>query len=221
MKENEKLFTQKEVDEKVKEMLTDAELKLIKQRDKIQELKNENISLLKKIDEFDRREIEVANAIERYQNRNKYLENIIKMRCELEISRLHDLSDFLHEHYADFDEVAGEKLGAIIASLQAFSEDVTEVKEIAKIEPHSNEPKESFENLEQRYYKIMSLYEYSKAQSETRRRGRPKKEEQNIESFLKQKKEENEKIKAESFDFEEALHPTQSLEEIMKAVLDD
>lgn len=221
MKENEKTFTQKEVDEQVKKMLTECELRVSKQRDKILELKNENINLIRKIEEYDKREVEVATAIEKYQSRNKYLENIIKMRCELEISRLNELNDFLHDHYADFESVAGKQLNTIINSLQAFSKDITEVEEIGKIEPSKRTETNKEKDLEKRYYQIMSLYEYTKAQNETRKRGRPKKEEQNIETFLKQKKQEKEKEKAESFDFEEALNPTQSLEEIMKVVLDE
>lgn len=75
---NKEVYTQSEVDEKVKEMLTLSEVKISRLRDKVNELKGEIIKQQKTIDAFENKEVEVADAIEKYKNKSKYFENIIK-----------------------------------------------------------------------------------------------------------------------------------------------
>ncbi|MBQ7453085.1 MAG: hypothetical protein IJS68_02320 [Clostridia bacterium] len=216
----EELYTQREFDDKVKEMLAESEIKIAKQRDKISELKGEIIRLQKQLDETDKHEVDVATAIEKYQKRNKYLENIVNVRLALEIENLEDFFESIKgkEELEDEDLV---KLEDIIESIKSFSQDVTQTPDLdaqEKAEDISNDEKK----LEERYLKLLSLYEYTKVSLGERKRGRPRKEEDTIETFLKHKKEQKEKEKKEAlFDFEEALNPTDSLEKIMKDLLKD
>ena len=218
MKNKKTEFTQQEVDKIVKEMLTESEMSAIRQREKISELKAEVLRLQRAASENEKREIERADAIDRYKKRNTYLENIINMRFDLEISRLETIQEILEKDFRDYDKLVKEKLEAVIASIRAFSNDITEVEEIAKIEP--TKPMELSEDLDKRYMQILSLYNYTMANSGTKKRGRPKKGENDIETYLSDVKKENDsKEHIEPFDFEEALHPTQSLEEIMNDLL--
>ena len=216
----EELYTQREFDDKVKEMLAESEIKIAKQRDKISELKGEIIRLQKQLDETDQHEVDVATAIEKYQKRNKYLENIVNVRLALEIENLEDFFESIKgkEELEDEDLV---KLEDIIESIKSFSQDVTQTPDLdaqEKAEDISNDEKK----LEERYLKLLSLYEYTKVSLGEKKRGRPRKEEDTIETFLKHKKEQKEKEKKEAlFDFEEALNPTDSLEKIMKDLLKD
>ena len=216
----EELYTQREFDDKVKEMLAESEIKIAKQRDKISELKGEIIRLQKQLDETDKHEVDVATAIEKYQKRNKYLENIVNVRLALEIENLEDFFESIKgkEELEDEDLV---KLEDIIESIKSFSQDVTQTPDLdaqEKAEDISNDEKK----LEERYLKLLSLYEYTKVSLGEKKRGRPRKEEDTIETFLKHKKEQKEKEKKEAlFDFEEALNPTDSLEKIMKDLLKD
>lgn len=217
---NKEVYTQSEVDEKVKEMLTLSEVKISRLRDKVNELKGEIIKQQKTIDAFENKEVEVADAIEKYKNKSKYFENIIKMRCEMEISRLKNLDSLLSAEFKGYNKSGKAILDSVINSLDAFSKDFTEVQELSKLEP-MHKSVDSSKDLENRYLKILSIYEYSKANDKHRKRGRPKKEEENIETYLKQRKKEKEKKNESAFDIEEAMHPTKPLEEIMKEVFDN
>ena len=202
MKNKKTEFTQQEVDKIVKEMLTESEMSAIRQREKISELKAEVLRLQRAASENEKREIEIADAIDRYKKRNTYLENIINMRFDLEISRLEAIQEILEEDFGDYDKLVKEKLEAVIASIKAFSNDITEVEEIAKIEP--TKPMELSEDLDKRYMQILSLYNYTMANSGTKKRGRPKKGENDIETYLSDVKKENDsKEHIEPFDFEE------------------
>lgn len=216
---NKELYSQTEVDEIVKEMLTNSNVTVSKQRDKINDLKGEILRLQKEIDSYEFREVEVAQTVEKYQNKSKYFENIIKMRCEMEAARLDELSTLIDGN-GDDKARARDIISDVIRSLKAFATDVTEVDEISKLNPEKNEV-DVGDDLEKRYLKILSLYEYNKATEDKRGRGRPKKEVENFETSLLAKKKEVESKKLEHFDIDEALRPTVSLEEIMKEIMVD
>ena len=208
MKEDKLAFSEKEVDDMIKNALKEREVLVAEQRDKISGLKAETIRLLKERDEIDKREVEVAKTLEKYEKKNKYLENIIKVRLALEISELENLKQGLEESGAK--ESLCEKLGQIIDSISAFSSDVTEIE--SKQNASNNNEKIDSDNLEERYLKLLSSYEYSKAFLGSKNRGRPKKEEDTVEGYLKEKKKQKEKEKENLlFDFDEALNPTDSL----------
>ena len=91
MKDKEQFYSQKEFEEKLKSELRDKETELSKQRDKIMDLKREIIRLQKEMDIIDAREIEVSAAINKYKSKSSFLENIIKMRLDIEIVRLENV----------------------------------------------------------------------------------------------------------------------------------
>ena len=215
--QEENRYSQREFEEKVKEMLAESEIKLAKQRDKISDLKAEVIRLQKELDEIDKREVDVAGAIEKYKKRNKYLENIVNVRLALEIEKLEGFVEQLYESGLH-DEA--EKLTEIVESIKKFSQDVTQTPDASAQDKEDISQDEK--KLEERYLKLLELYEYTKADLGEKRRGRPRKEDDNIENFLKNKKIQKEKEKKEAlFDFEEALNPTDSLEKIMKDIMKD
>ncbi|MBQ7579477.1 MAG: hypothetical protein IJT25_02990 [Clostridia bacterium] len=218
MKENNITYSEKDVEEKIKLALKDREILISEQRDKISSLKAEVLRLLKERDEIDKREVEVASTIEKYEKKNKYLENIIKVRLALEIDNLDALRQKLEtENNAE----CSQELEKIISSISAFSSDVTNIDNISDNNKNSSSEKNK-DNLEERYLKLLSVYEYNKAFLGTKNRGRPKKEDDSIEGFLKEKKKQKDKEKENLlFDFDEALNPTESLEDIMKDLIND
>ena len=211
MKDKEQFYSQKEFEEKLKSELRDKETELSKQRDKIMDLKREIIRLQKEMDIIDAREIEVSSAINKYKSKASFLENIIKMRLDIEIARLENVYGNLKNEYPEFND---SEFVAVLNSLKALRKDATEVEEIAKIKWETKENK--VDSLEERYHKLLVIYEYAMAEAGDKKRGRPKKEADNIETFLKRKKEESDRKKKDSFDFDEALNPTESLDKIMK-----
>lgn len=217
--ENKTTYSEKEVDELIKKALAEREIKIAELRDKNSSLKAETIRLLKERDEIDKREVEVAKTIEKYEKKNKYLENIIKVRLSLEIEKLNNFRQNLADS-GKFDLGELNELDEIIKSISTFSSDV------ASVENNDSESVSvqelNSEELEERYYKLLSSYEYNKAFLGGKNRGRPKKEDDTIEGFLKEKKKQKEKEKAELvFDIDEALNPTDSLEDIMKDLIDE
>ncbi|MBO4570216.1 MAG: hypothetical protein J5689_03285 [Clostridia bacterium] len=211
MKDKEQFYSQKEFEEKLKSELRDKETELSKQRDKIMDLKREIIRLQKEMDIIDAREIEVSAAINKYKSKSSFLENIIKMRLDIEIVRLENVYENVKKECPGFND---SEFVAVLNSLKALRKDATEVEEIAKIKGDSSQNKA--DSLEERYHKLLAIYEYAMAEAGDKKRGRPKKEADNIETFLKRKKEESDRKKKDSFDFDEALNPTESLDKIMK-----
>ena len=128
-----------------------------------------------------------------------------------EIARLENVYGNLKNEYPEFND---SEFVAVLNSLKALRKDATEVEEIAKIKGETKENK--VDSLEERYHKLLVIYEYAMAEAGDKKRGRPKKEADNIETFLKRKKEESDRKKKDSFDFDEALNPTESLDKIMK-----
>ena len=216
MERSKDVYSGKEVDELIKQELKERELLIANQRDKISGLKAETIRLLKERDEIDKREVEVAKTLEKYEKKNKYLENIIKVRLAIEIEKLNDFKQNLKDNGADTKDI--ERLDDIIYSISAFSSDVTEIESTQSA--GKNDDKIDCDNLEDRYLKLLSVYEYNKAFLGSKNRGRPKKDEDTVEGYLKEKKRQKEKEKEEMlFDIDEALNPTESLEDIMKDLI--
>ena len=216
MQEGSKVYSQKEFEEKLKSELGDKELTIMAQRDKISDLKREIIKLSKEREEIDEREAQISETINKYKTRAQYLENIIKMRLELEISRIEAVFDEINANFADFDKFGKAQFEAAIKSIKALKDDATEVKEISKLNNGGNQEKDDFSSLEERYFKLLSIYELGKAEVGDKRRGRPKKEAPTIEGYLKHKKQESDRKKREQFDIDEALNPVDSLENILK-----
>ena len=218
MKEENKTYSEKEVDELIKKALADREIKIAELRDKNSGLKAETLKLLKERDEIDKREVEVAKTLENYEKKNKYLENIIKVRLNIEIEKLNDFRQRITSGDVASEEL--DYLDEIIKSISEFSSDVTNIQGTSA--PSSSAQELNSEELEERYYKLLSSYEYNRAFLGAKNRGRPKKEDDTIEGFLKEKKKQKEKEKENLlFDIDEALNPTDSLEDIMKDLIDD
>jgi|GEM_PF-6944868 len=216
MKNNDRVYSGREIEELIKSELADRELTISRQRDKISELKKEVISLQKKMDEIDNREIQVSDAIEKYKSRAQYLENLIKNKLGDIILSLKTIGASNNSGLGFYGETekAGETLENAIDNLEVIKECAQRLQETEKM---SKEIRWSGEgSLEERYHKLLAAYEYNIAEAADTRRGRPKKVEPNVEMLLKRKKIESEKKRKESFDFDEALNPTDSLEKIMK-----
>ena len=217
MRNNEELFTKKNLEERLKSGLAESELTIIKQRDKISELKREIIKLEKEKDIIDNRELQVSDAIEKYKNRAHYIENVTKSRLDLEIAKLENVISLLNANFADFPDCGKNELEAIAASLKSLVNEIADASMVTKEKIIADSP--SFDSLQERYHRLLNIYAFASAETGEKRRGRPKKEPTTIETFLKQKKAESERQKQSQFDLDEALNPVDSLENIMSDII--
>lgn len=217
MKNND-LLTKKDFDEKLKNELADKELTISMQAEKINELKSEIIKTQKEKDIIDARELEVGKTIEKYKNRAHYLEKIIDRRLDIEITRLQNLFELIERSFDKFSDFGKNELTSVIQSLLSLKDEVNEVH-LASKEKVALNNNSGFDDLEERYHKLINLYELTKVEAGDKKRGRPKKEPETIETFLKRKKAENDKKKQTQFDLDEALNPVDSLENIMGDIL--
>ena len=147
MKEENKTYSEKEVDDIIKKSLADREIKIAELRDKNSSLKAETLKLLKERDEIDKREVEVAKTLENYEKKNKYLENIIKVRLALEIEKLNDFRQRLSGETVSDEDLA--YLDEIIKSISEFSSDVTNTQNSSAAATSAQEL--NSEELEERY----------------------------------------------------------------------
>lgn len=240
-----KYYTQIEVDEYVRRLLTDSEIALSKQAERIEKERKENERLLKELEEYKNKEKSVSRLLVLSERKAKYLESTTRSRCTIEIERLARLAEKWDSFFQDlsnkYDFVDKEKLEGFKKDLSdtidgmlemdsLFGEkplseaEQTQVGEINRLNILRDKKKTE---LDDRFSKLVMEFNMKIGENATRGRGRPKKKDSNnikdIEKKLepeKAKKKENNGVKSESgFDLDEALNPTDSLEDIMKDLM--
>lgn len=260
----EKKFTSRELEEYVKKLMTESEITSSKQRERIEELKKENQKLSAEVNTLKRKDKASSRAITLAERKSKYIQDITKSRCAIEIDRLTRLSerysglfDKLEQQDREQLEAFNKELASTINTLQHLGEYIEDRKPLSDAEKNYISEKEriSLDNavksdLDERFNKLISEFKVKIGDSATRKRGRPRKADQSIlvevnRAIDQQKKEElseaekqevidklNElfysvkptdqatkkktKNSGETFDFDEALNPTESLADIMK-----
>ena len=238
-----KYYTQIEVDEYVRRLLTDSEIALSKQSERLEKERKENERLLKELEESKNKEKAVSRLLILSERKAKYLETTAKEKCDAEIEKLAKLvdeSDLLVEEiieeydYEDEDRLEKFKaelsamldglieLGSLFGDVEASQ---TQAGEINRLNVLRNKKKTE---LDDRFSKLVMEFNMKIGGNATRGRGRPKKQDSNnvsdIEKMLKPKQKQKTTVyppKGENgFDYEEALNPTDSLEDIMKDLID-
>ena len=240
-----KYYTQLELDEYVRKLLTNSEIALSKQAEKIENEKKVNAKLQKELDEYKKKEKTISRALIIADRKAKYIESTTRSRCAIEIERLARLAekwdDFFNEledKYAKTDkeklEEFKDELSKVIDSMMDM-ENMFDKSNLSEAEQsHSQEIsrlkviKEKKQNeLDERFSKLKLEFDMKIGDNATRGRGRPKKKDsldiKKIQSpnYIRG----NQKSKANTvyppigesgFDFNEAMNPTDSLEDIMK-----
>ena len=261
----EKKYTARELEEYVTKLMTESEINASKQKERIDLLKKENEKLSSELAALKRKDKASARALTLEERKNKYIQNITKSRCAIEIDRLTRLSE---RYSALFDKLDAsdrellesfyEDLKATINTLSHLGEYIEDRKPLSDAEKNyiSEKTRISVDNavksdLDDRFNKLMSEFKLKIGESVTRKRGRPRKSDQSIlvevNRVVSEKKQEelneaekqevidklnelfysvkpvetkptkkSKKKNKESFDFDEALNPTESLADIMK-----
>ncbi len=241
-----KYYTQIEVDEYVRKLLTDSEITLSKQSERIEKERKENAKLSKELEEFKNKEKSISRLLVLSERKAKFLETTTRSRCAIEIERLARLADKWDSFFSDlsnkYDAVDKEKLEQFKEELSKTIDGMLEMENLFGDSPLSEAEKahESEINrlnilknkkkseLDDRFSKLVLEFNMKIGENATRGRGRPKKDKSDNIKDIEKKLGTKKKLKTEAvyppvgesgFDFEEALNPTDSLEDIMKDLI--
>ncbi len=263
----EKKYTSREMDEYIKKLMTENELQSSRQKQRIDELKASNEKLSSELATYKRKDKASARAITLAERKNKYIQEVTKNRCAIEIDRLTRLSE---RYSVFFDKLQAEdkltlqdfnaELKMVINTLSNLGEYIDDRKPLSDAEKNyiSEKKRISLEgavksNLDDRFNKLVTEFNIKVGESASRKRGRPKKSDQSIlvevnkvidtsvpgelseaekievqeklNTIFYQTSTEKVKVKPElkggTFNFEEALNPTDSLADIMKELSDN
>lgn len=248
MAKNKKYYTQTEVDEYVRSLLTNSEIALTKQAERLEKERKENERLEKELEEYKKKEKTISRLLILSQRKAKFLETNTRSRCTIEIERLARLADRWDEFFSDLDKTYNPddkaKLDEFKSQLVETINNMLDMENMFDSKPLNEAEKSHTEELErlgvvkekkksdldQRFDKLVSEFNMKIGESATRKRGRPKKNNSDslnsIEKNLKDKRSSQTTpvyppVGDSGFDFEAALNPTDSLEDIMKDLLGD
>ena len=231
-----KYYTQIEVDEYVRKLMTDSESALSKQAERLEKEKQINKNLTKELEASKQKEKSTARLLTIAERKAKYIESTTRSKCAMEIERLARLS----EKWEDFFAGLSEKYQALDkAKLDEFKEELTTViNQMVDMQSGFEEPVSPAEKahleeinrlgvvkekkkseLDGRFDKLVLEFNMKIGDNATRGRGRPKKSEAEKLASKKAKASVYPPKGASGFDFEEALNPTDSLEDIMSDLM--
>lgn len=246
MAKQKRYYTQIEVDEYVRRLLTDSEIALSKQAERIEKERKENERLAKELEDYKNKEKSVSRLLVLSERKAKYLESTTRSKCAIEIDRLARLVEKWDAFFSDlsnkYDNVDKDKLEEFKKELTQTIDNMLEMDGLFGDKPldegeaaHAGEVNrlnilrnKKKTELDDRFSKLVMEFNMKIGENATRGRGRPKKQDSNnvndIEKKLKPKEKKQKSTvyppKGESgFDFEEALNPTDSLEDIMKDLM--
>jgi len=241
-----KYWTQLEVDEYVRKLLTDSEIALSRQAERIEQEVKENDRLAKELEEYKLKEKTNARLLVLSERKAKNIEQTARSKCAIELNRLASLADHWDSFFNDlenkYDLEDKEKLEEFKEELSKTIDGLLDIETLfgtegltPAVEDHIGEvnrlnvlrQKKNTE-LEDRFSKLVMEFNMKIGDNATRGRGRPKKKdlnnvkdiEKNLNKKLKKETKQEYIPKADGvFDFEEALNPEDSLEEIMKDLI--
>jgi len=240
-----KSYSQVEVDEYVRRLLTDSEIALSKQAEQLEKEKKENAKLSKELEEYKKKEKSISRLLVLSERKAKFLETNTRSRCAIEIERLARLADkweqFFNQLNGKYNLEDRQKLEQFKKEISLTIDSMLDMQNMCGETPLSEPEKEHIKelnrlniikdkkqsDLDNRFSKLMNEFNIKIGENATRGRGRPKKGE-SITLKTVGKKEKNKKISTpvyppvgdSGFDFEQALNPTDSLEDIMKDLMD-
>lgn len=238
-----KSYSKSEVDEYVRKLMTDSEIALTRQTEQLEKEKQNNQALAKELEEYKKKEKSISRMLVIAERKARYLETVTRSRCAMEIERLARLCDKWDEFFAGLSEkyehAEQEKLEQFKKELKATIDGMLEMEETFNDSPLTEaerahvseinrlnvvkEKKQS--DLSDRFNRLVLEFNMKIGDNATRGRGRPKKgDSASIKSIEKKQALSHVKKKNtvyppkgdSDFDFEEALNPIDSLEDIMK-----
>ena len=237
-------YTQREVDEYVRKLLTDSEIALSKQAERIEKERKENERLTKELEEYKLKEKTNARLLVLSERKAKNMEQTARSKCAIELDRLARLADhwdgFFNDLTNKYEEQDKEKLEEFKDEISKTIDSLLDIETIFSsgedneaIEEHAGEinrlnilRKKKNNELDNRFSKLVLEFNMKIGDNATRGRGRPRKKDSNNVRDIKNNLESEEKPKQEyipkgdsDFDFEEALNPVDSLEDIMKDLM--
>ena len=234
-----KYYTQIEVDEYVRKLMTDSEIALSRLSERLESEKKANKELSKELEEYKMKEKSISRMLTISERKAKYIESTTRSRCAMEVERLARLAEKWDKFFAGLTEkyqaVDKQKLDEFKHELSItisqmldmqseFGDPVSDAEKahLAEINRLNVVKEKKKSEIEGRFDKLVQEFNMKIGENATRGRGRPKKgEEKNINSNKKSKSKSNVyPPKSENgFDFEEALNPTDSLEDIMSDLM--
>ena len=228
--------------------MTDSEIALTHQDEELRKVKSEQEELLKEIEAYKKKEKSISRMLVIAERKARYLETTTRSRCAIEIERLARLCDKWDEFFdglsEKYDKLDKEKLTEFKKELSATIDNMLEMQDGFNDSPLSEAEKSHISeinrlnvvkekkqsDLSDRFDKLVLEFNMKIGDNATRGRGRPKKGE-NVtlkgisEGQIKSAKQRQKPIypaKGDSdFDFDEALNPVDSLEDIMKDLIGD
>ena len=239
-------YTKTEVDEYVRKLMTDSEIALTSQAQQLEKIREEKEKIEKELEEYKNKEKSISRLLVIAERKARYLETTTRSRCAIEIERLARLCDKWDEFFdglsEKYEKIDKEKLnefkkelGATIDNMlqmeDSFSDSpLTEAEKshIAEINRLNVVKEKKKGDLSDRFDKLVLEFNMKIGDNATRGRGRPKKGENvNIKEIQnKQSKSSTQRPKPiypakgdSDFDFDEALNPVDSLEDIIKDLI--
>lgn len=190
----EKKYTSRELEEYVTKLMTESEITASKQLERINELKKENDKLTSEINALKRKDKAASRAITLAERKSKYIQDITKSRCAIEIDRLSRLSERFSKLFDKLEakerkqlEEFNADLKATIATLSNLGEYIEDRKPLSDAEKNYISEKERISlsdavksNLDDRFNKLINEFNLKVGDSASRKRGRPKKSDQSI-----------------------------------------
>lgn len=182
------------MEEYVKKLMTESEITASKQRERIEELKKENEKLSSELAVLKRKDKASARAITLEERKSKYIQEITKSRCAIEIDRLTRLSERFSKLFDKLEseerralESFNEDLSATITTLSSLGEYINDRKPLSDAEKNYISEKTRISltdavksDIDSRFDKLKNEFQLKIGDSATRKRGRPRKSEQSI-----------------------------------------
>ena len=190
----EKKFTNSEMQEYITKLMTESEIKASRSQEKIDQLKKENASLLAEISVLKRKDKASARALTLAERKNKYIQEVTKSRCAIEIDRLSRLSerflplfDKLEAEEQKRCEEFSKELKLTINTLSNLGEYIDDRKPLSDAEKNYISEKKRISlsdavtsDLDDRFNKLVAEFNVKVGESASRKRGRPRKQDQSI-----------------------------------------
>lgn len=189
-----KKYTDRELEEYVTKLMTESEITLSKQKERIEELKRENEHLMSELSTYKKKDKASARALTLEERKSKYIQEVTKSRCAIEIDRLSRLaarySELFDRLSADdqkqFEDFVDE-LNAAIVTLKNLNDYIDDRKPLSEAEKNYIAEKDRISladavksDLDSRFSKLVNEFKIKIGDSATRKRGRPKKQDQSI-----------------------------------------
>lgn len=229
MKRNKQYYTLNDVEEYAKKLLNESEKVKSVQAQKIEELERDKKQLTKSLDEYKQKEKTISRTLALAERRAEYILNNTRTRAMIELNRLTEFSvkwekffDSLESKYDAKDRESfqqfNKELKNVLSSFSDFSDSLDGSKpltgiEKTYIEETSRIRQKTRNDLDDRFAKLLHSF------NERLGEGNAKQTRPHVVNSSKGQASVYPPKGDSGFDFEEALNPTDTLEEIMRDLL--